>query len=247
MKTRSGAFWLFHEKMRALRLEGRAPRVIVLENVAGCSPRMAGGIFAHWSRRSTIIGYQTGALTLDARCFTPQSRPRVFFVAVQRALSRTPRGRTADPVRAGAALDARRPFSPLRPRCRKNSRPTGSGGGCRSRRGAIPSWSICWRIRPPTRRGVRRGHRALAVLDGARPSPEDRGDPGQRPPQHRRRLSPHPRRTTTATSASAPKCASTAWPAACARPAAAARGKRYSRFMATPSARACCRRAKRRG
>jgi len=87
VKTRSGAFWLFHEKMRALRLEGRAPRVIVLENVVGVLTSHGKRDFRALVAALGDIGYQTGALTLDARWFTPQSRPRVFFVAVQKALA----------------------------------------------------------------------------------------------------------------------------------------------------------------
>ncbi len=86
VRTRSGAFWLFHEKMRALRDEARAPRAIVLENVVGVLTSRGKRDFGAIVEALTELGYQVGALVLDARWFTPQSRPRVFFVALQRPL-----------------------------------------------------------------------------------------------------------------------------------------------------------------
>ncbi len=86
VKTRSGAFWLFHEKVRALRAQGRAPRAIVLENVVGVLTSHGRRDFCALVGALDEIGYRVGALILDARWFTPQSRPRVFFVALQKAL-----------------------------------------------------------------------------------------------------------------------------------------------------------------
>ena len=84
--TRSGAFWLFHSKMRALREEGRAPRAIVLENVVGVMTSHGKRDFRAIVASLGDLGYRTGALLVDARWFTPQSRPRVFFVALDKAL-----------------------------------------------------------------------------------------------------------------------------------------------------------------
>jgi len=86
VKTRSGAFWLFHDKMQALHAEGRAPRLIVLENVVGVLTSHGKRDFRALVAALGAIGYAIGALTLDARWFTPQSRPRVFFVALQKSL-----------------------------------------------------------------------------------------------------------------------------------------------------------------
>jgi DNA (cytosine-5)-methyltransferase 1 len=87
VKTRSGAFWLFHEKMRALRAGSRAPRAIVLENVVGVLTSHGKSDFRALVAALDEIGYRVGALTLDARWFTPQSRPRVFFVALDKSLA----------------------------------------------------------------------------------------------------------------------------------------------------------------
>jgi DNA (cytosine-5)-methyltransferase 1 len=103
VKTRSGAFWLFHEKMRALRAEGRAPRAIVLENVVGVLTSHGKRDFRALVAALDEIGYRVGALTLDARWFTPQSRPRVFFVALEKSLA-------ASAQRAGLIADAPDPL-----------------------------------------------------------------------------------------------------------------------------------------
>jgi DNA (cytosine-5)-methyltransferase 1 len=86
VKTRSGAFWLFHEKIRALRDQGRAPRGIVLENVIGVLTSHGHRDFQAIVSGLDQLDYRVGALVLDARWFTPQSRPRVFFVALQKPL-----------------------------------------------------------------------------------------------------------------------------------------------------------------
>jgi len=83
VRTRSGAFWLFHDKMRALRRQARAPKLIVLENVAGVLTSHGGRDFRAIVAALSELGYLTGAFVLDARFFTPQSRPRVFFVAAR--------------------------------------------------------------------------------------------------------------------------------------------------------------------
>lgn len=83
VKTRSGAFWLFHDKMRALRAQGRAPRLIVLENVSGVLTSHGGRDFCAVVAALSDLGYRVGAFVVDARLFTPQSRPRVFFVAAR--------------------------------------------------------------------------------------------------------------------------------------------------------------------
>lgn len=81
--TRSGTFWPFWALMKGLGLEGRAPRVIVLENVFGTLTSHGGKDFAAIGAALAGEGYRFGALVIDAVHFVPQSRPRVFFVAVE--------------------------------------------------------------------------------------------------------------------------------------------------------------------
>lgn len=82
--TRSGAIWPFLDLMDALRQEGREPPLIVLENVVGLLTLEQGRDFSAICIRLAEIGYRYGAIIVDARHFLPQSRPRVFVVAVQR-------------------------------------------------------------------------------------------------------------------------------------------------------------------
>lgn len=81
--TRSGTFWPFWRLMQDLKREGRAPPVIVLENVLGVLTSKRGADFAAIAETLAASGYCFGALVVDARWFVPQSRPRVFVVAVR--------------------------------------------------------------------------------------------------------------------------------------------------------------------
>lgn len=82
--ARSGTFWPFWRLMRALSREHRIPRMIVLENVCGALSSHGGKDFAAIGRALSDGGYRFGALVIDAVRFVPQSRPRLFFVGVQR-------------------------------------------------------------------------------------------------------------------------------------------------------------------
>jgi DNA (cytosine-5)-methyltransferase 1 len=80
---RSGTFWPFWGLMRELKAEGRAPRLIVLENVCGALNSHGGRDFAAIGNALAAAGYKFGAMVIDAVHFLPQSRPRLFFIAVQ--------------------------------------------------------------------------------------------------------------------------------------------------------------------
>ncbi|HEY1942222.1 MAG TPA: DNA cytosine methyltransferase [Roseiarcus sp.] len=81
--TRSGTFWPFWKLMRSLARDGRAPRAIVLENVYGCLTSHGGRDFAALASALSQADYRFGALVINAAHFVPQSRPRVFFVAIR--------------------------------------------------------------------------------------------------------------------------------------------------------------------
>ena len=132
--ARSGAFWGFCSAMEALKTDGRLPKLIALENVAGVLTSKKGADFAAIAAALQRLGYRYGALTIDAADFLPQSRPRVFFVALRRDFAPPPgsrgesrRRRITPPARSGA--------SP--PACRLRWLPTGSGGVCPPRRTPI--------------------------------------------------------------------------------------------------------------
>jgi DNA (cytosine-5)-methyltransferase 1 len=81
-KTRSGTFWPFIGIMRELKDQGRAPKIIVIENVVGLLTTNAGAAFRSVASSLAKLDYRFGALVVDARWFVPQSRPRVFVVAI---------------------------------------------------------------------------------------------------------------------------------------------------------------------
>jgi len=79
--ARSSAFWAFGGVVHGLRRQGRAPRLIVLENVIGALTARRGADFSMICRALQEMGYRIGAVTIDAAHFLPQSRPRLFVIA----------------------------------------------------------------------------------------------------------------------------------------------------------------------
>lgn len=82
---RSSAFFGFWGLMEALDDAGRAPRIIVIENVVGLLTSHGGADFAALGAALGARGYRFGALEIDAASVLPQSRPRVFVVAARDA------------------------------------------------------------------------------------------------------------------------------------------------------------------
>ncbi|MES2831826.1 MAG: DNA cytosine methyltransferase [Pseudomonadota bacterium] len=80
--SRSGTFWPFWELVKKLGKEGRAPRLILLENVCGALTSHGGKDFSAIAEALAGEGYRVGAVVVDAVSFVPQSRPRLFFVGV---------------------------------------------------------------------------------------------------------------------------------------------------------------------
>ena len=76
---RSGTFWSFWGLMKDLMTTRSRPPIIVIENVVGL---LRGQEFAKVAHALAALGMQFGPLVIDARLFLPQSRPRVFIVAV---------------------------------------------------------------------------------------------------------------------------------------------------------------------
>src|SRR5271163_3195851 len=84
---RSGTFWPFWRLMQALIEEGRAPKIIVLENVCGTLTSHEGKDFAAICSTYATAGYRFGALIVDAVQFVPHSRPRLFIVGLRDDMS----------------------------------------------------------------------------------------------------------------------------------------------------------------
>lgn len=79
---RSGTFWPFWKLIQQLDEEGRAPRLIALENVYGALSSHDGKDFAAIGTALSDAGYKFGAVVIDAADFLPQSRPRLFIIGV---------------------------------------------------------------------------------------------------------------------------------------------------------------------
>ena len=82
--ARSGAFYGFWQIAAGLAAAGRAPRVVVVENVVGALTSDQGRDFEAMIRTFIAHGYRVGALVINADLFVPQSRPRLFIIGVHR-------------------------------------------------------------------------------------------------------------------------------------------------------------------
>lgn len=88
--TRSGAVWPFLDIIRDLAEEGRNPMMLALENVVGLLSSNGGADFRSICAVLSGMGYRFGAVVADATHFVPQSRPRVFVIAVRREVPLPP-------------------------------------------------------------------------------------------------------------------------------------------------------------
>lgn len=79
--AQSGTFWQFVRLMRELGDD--SPEVVVLENVVGLATSHGGEDLAAAIRAFNDLGYSVDVLSIDARRFVPQSRPRLFLVGAK--------------------------------------------------------------------------------------------------------------------------------------------------------------------
>lgn len=80
---RSGTFYPFWRLVEGLISDGRAPKVIAIENVTGTLTSHLGADFSAICQGFSDVEYQYGAVVVDAKSFVPQSRPRLFFIGVR--------------------------------------------------------------------------------------------------------------------------------------------------------------------
>ena len=83
---RSGTFWPFIHHIQELKDEAREPAIIALENVLGTLTSHKGKDFIAICEALSNLGYKFGAIVVDAAHFVPQSRPRLFVIAIQQEL-----------------------------------------------------------------------------------------------------------------------------------------------------------------
>jgi DNA (cytosine-5)-methyltransferase 1 len=117
---RSGTFWPFWNLLKELITEGRAPSLVVLENVCGTLHSHDGKDFATICNAFQQAEYRVGALVIDAALFVPQSRPRLFIIGVRGDIE-IPAGVTTDsaqaPWHSGALKKA---YAKLSPKTKRN-------------------------------------------------------------------------------------------------------------------------------
>lgn len=75
----SGTFWHFTEVLA--QLGANRPAVVALENVNGLATSHGGADIKEAIRKLNELEYSVDVITLDARSWVPQSRPRLFLVA----------------------------------------------------------------------------------------------------------------------------------------------------------------------
>ena len=80
---RSGLVW---EWLRILNEMSKRPSILLIENVAGLLTANKGDNFAKLHHALSSLGYKSGAMLIDAVHFVPQSRPRVFILAVKQEI-----------------------------------------------------------------------------------------------------------------------------------------------------------------
>jgi len=104
---RSGTFHEFWRLMKDLICSKRQPSLIVIENVPGLITSHKGTDFQALLKQLGDDGYNFGAVEIDAARFLPQSRPRIFIIAVQED-QKIP----ADLIRDSGPLAIPSPFHP---------------------------------------------------------------------------------------------------------------------------------------
>jgi len=103
--ARSGVFHAWMDHVAAAAAAGFAPRILAFENVTGILSSGGGRDFRAVCAAFHKAGYRFGALEIDARHFLPQSRPRVFVLAVRGDIA-LPGGLTSR--RAGSVFHTKR-------------------------------------------------------------------------------------------------------------------------------------------
>lgn len=78
--SRSGLVWQWLRVLEELEVK---PKILLLENVTGLLSTNGGNNYRVLHEALVDHGYNCGAIVLNAEYFVPQSRPRVFVIAVQ--------------------------------------------------------------------------------------------------------------------------------------------------------------------
>lgn len=109
----SSAFFGFTQVLRNLGRD--RPKMILLENVSGFLTSRDGADFEIAVKELAELGYWIDAFAVDAKYFVPQSRPRVFVVAVDETVRRFWRKNQSQRVLEENAGEFGLSSGPLRP------------------------------------------------------------------------------------------------------------------------------------
>ncbi len=85
--ARSSTVFALMDLINGARARGRAPALMSIENVTGLLSSAGGADFAALCEAFAKAGYRFGALEIDAAAFLPQSRPRLFVIAMDAGLT----------------------------------------------------------------------------------------------------------------------------------------------------------------
>ncbi|MGE3265801.1 DNA cytosine methyltransferase [Methylocystis sp.] len=95
---RSGTFYPFWDVITDLIVDGRAPKIVAIENVCGTLTSHGGNDFRAICETFVDAGYRYGALIINASLFQPQSRPRLFVVGVLQDVEIDPSLLSPEPI-----------------------------------------------------------------------------------------------------------------------------------------------------
>lgn len=95
---RSGTFYPFWNVVKDLIANGRAPKIVALENVLGTLTSHKGEDFEAICKTFADAGYKYGALVINAALFVPQSRPRLFVIGVHQDVEIDPALLSPEPL-----------------------------------------------------------------------------------------------------------------------------------------------------
>jgi len=80
---RSGLVW---DWLRIIREIQQRPSMLLIENVTGLLSTNNGANYSKLHYALLDLGYKSGAIVLNASLFVPQSRPRVFIIAIKKEI-----------------------------------------------------------------------------------------------------------------------------------------------------------------
>jgi len=117
---RSGTFWPFMNLLRNLQKNNAPVPLLVIENVVGAVTSHGGRDFEAILSALHDSEYRFGPLVVDGACFVPQSRPRLFIIAVQRRFPIPEKIQAAAPGDRWHTRNIRNAYDSLAPRLRAN-------------------------------------------------------------------------------------------------------------------------------